>query len=402
MPTSDLLEQWFSTLELHLPGLSIGRRDITTAHTFDECDVLVSLVSAAFGHELLEDGRAGLVIADEVHKDGRPSGGDAACRVGARLGSDGVDGTAGPWGRRGPAAVLRCCARRVRPAPRSEGRVLAPFRLAFVAVDLDAEEQAEHDALTAQISELAGRVSRAWLHPGPVRRRRHPPAGRPAGERQRSRRRQRLPARGEHRRDLLATSSAKTDALATLAPTLGRSTHALVFTHTKDGADAAAAGTARGGVSAAWLHPGLEPEVRRNTLRDLRGDRPTRSPRRRCWTRASTCRPSTRSSCSPQPVTPAAGPAGGRDPGLRRGPTGSRWSSFVHVREQAVDTDDWSRGGPRRRARRRCARSTSARRAPSSRAGSSARSATTVGAAPGPRQRPGVVRHPPSRPPGPT
>ena len=72
------------------------------------------------------------------------------------------------------------------------------------------------------------------------------------------------------RRDLLATSSAKVDALAMLAPMLARSTRALVFTHTKDGADAAATALCGAGVPTAWWHNGLEPAVRRNVLRDLR------------------------------------------------------------------------------------------------------------------------------------
>ncbi|KQY22931.1 hypothetical protein ASD16_10015 [Cellulomonas sp. Root485] len=273
VPTSDLLDQWFSTLELHLPGLSIGRRDITTAHTFDECDVLVSLVSAAFGHQLLEDGRAGLVIADEVHKYGsaRPAE-TLRDGFGARLGltsamerqDPGFDEVLRPYF----GAVLDGCDLR---RGRKDGAI-APFRLAFVAVDLDADEQAEHDVLSAQITELTERLAGLGCTPGrfveDVIRlqggwRENAGAAADASAYLRA---------VSTRRDLLATSSAKTGALATLAPTLARSTHGLVFTHTKDGADAAAAGLRAAGVPAAWLHNGLEPEVRRNTLRDLRSD----------------------------------------------------------------------------------------------------------------------------------
>jgi RNA polymerase primary sigma factor len=152
---------------------------------------------------------------------------------------------------------------------------LAPFRLAFVAVDLGADEQAEHDALSAQITDLTGRLAGHGCTPGrfvdDVIRlqggwRENAAAAADASAYLRA---------VSTRRDLLATSSAKTGALATLAPTLARSTHALVFTHTKDGADAAAAGLRAAGVPAAWLHHGLEPEVRRNILRDLRNDQLT-------------------------------------------------------------------------------------------------------------------------------
>lgn len=274
VPTSDLLDRWFSTLELHLPGLSIGRRDITTAHTFDECDVLVSLVSAAFGHQLLADGQAGLVIVDEVHKYGsaRPAE-TLRAGFGARLGltsamerqDAGFDEILRPYF----GAVLDGCdLRRGR-----KDDVLAPFRLAFVAVDLDADEQAEHDALSAQITELAGRLTEQGCTPhrfveDAIRLqngwRDNARAAADASAYLRA---------VSTRRDLLATSSAKLAAVATLGPTLARSAHALVFTHTKDGSDAAAAGLRAAGVPAAWLHNGLEPEVRRNTLRDLRAGR---------------------------------------------------------------------------------------------------------------------------------
>ncbi|GEK22919.1 helicase-related protein [Cellulomonas xylanilytica] len=276
VPTTDLLDRWFSTLELCLPGLSIGRRDITTAHTFDECDVLVSLVSAAYGHQLLPDDRTGLVIADEVHKYGsaRPAE-TLRAGFGARLGltssmerqDPGFDEVLRPYF----GAVLDGCDLR---RGRKDG-VLAPFRLAFVEVDLAADERAEHDALSAQISELAERLVGHGCAPGRfvddvIRLQ--------GGWRENARAAADASAylrAVSTRRDLLATSSAKIDAVARLGPTLARSAHALVFTHTKDGADAAAAGLRSAGVPAAWLHNGLEPEVRRNTLRDLRSGRLT-------------------------------------------------------------------------------------------------------------------------------
>lgn len=276
VPTSDLLEQWFSTLELYLPGVSIGRRDITTAHTFDDCDVLVSLVSAAFGQQLLGDGRAGLVIADEVHKYGSARPAETLREAfGARLGltpsmerqDAGFDEVLRPYF----GAVLDGCdLRRGR-----KDAVIAPFRLAFVQVDLDAHEQAEHDALTAQIAMLTARLTEHGCAPGRfvddvIRLQ--------GGWRENARAAADASAylrAVSTRRDLLATSTAKTSAVARLAPTLARSGHALVFTHTKDGADAAAAGLRAAGVPAAWWHNGLEPEVRRNTLRDLRAGRLT-------------------------------------------------------------------------------------------------------------------------------
>uniref|UniRef100_UPI0028E681D6 DEAD/DEAH box helicase n=1 Tax=uncultured Cellulomonas sp. TaxID=189682 RepID=UPI0028E681D6 len=269
VPTTDLLEQWLTTLTVQLPGLSVGRRDLTSAHTFDECDVLVSLVSSAFGHDLLQQ-RAGLLVADQVHRYGsaRPAEtlGDG---FGARLGltssverqDAGVDDVLLPYF----GTVLDGCDLR---RGRAEG-VLGEFRLALVPVDLGPVDQARYDALSAQIAELHDRLARHGCAPvtfleDAVRLqndwRENASAASDASAWLRA---------VSTRRDLLATSAAKVDAVAQLAPVLARSA-GLVFTHTKDDADAAATRLRSAGVATAVFHHGLEPETRRNALRDLR------------------------------------------------------------------------------------------------------------------------------------
>jgi RNA polymerase primary sigma factor len=213
-------------------------------------------------------------VADEVHKYGsaRPA---ETLRAGfqARLGltssmerqDAGFDDVLRPYFR---VVLDGCDLRRGR-----RDAVIAPFRLAFLPVDLDADEQAEHDALTAQITVLTQRLAEHGCS-----------AARFADDVIRLQGSWQENARGaadasaylravSARRDLLATSSAKVAALATLAPTLARSTHALVFTHTKGGADAAANALSGAGVPTAWWHNGLDAEVRRSALHDLRGDR---------------------------------------------------------------------------------------------------------------------------------
>lgn len=270
VPTTDLLEQWLTTLTVQLPGLSLGRRDLTTAHTFDESDVLVSLVSSAFGHDLLRD-RAGLLVADEVHRYGsaRPAE-TLRDGFGARLGltssverqDAGVDDVLRPYF----GTVLDGCDLR---RGRAEG-VLGRFRLALVPVDLGPADQAEHDTLSAQITDLQRRLTDHGCAPGTF----HDDAVRlQGGWRENARAAADASAwlrAVSTRRDLLATSAAKLDAVAQLAPVLARSARSLVFTHTKDDADAAATRLRSAGVAAAWFHSGQEPEVRRDTLRDLR------------------------------------------------------------------------------------------------------------------------------------
>ncbi|WP_421742463.1 helicase-related protein [Cellulomonas sp.] len=270
VPTTDLLDQWLTTLTVQLPGLSLGRGDLTTAHTFDECDVLVSLVSSAFGHDLLQD-RPGLIVADEVHKYGsaRPAE-TLRDGFGARLGltssverqDAGVDEVLRPYF----GTVLDGCDLR---RARAEG-VLGRFRLALLPVDLDPADQVEYDALSAQLTDLQGRLVAHGCAPDTF----HDDAVRLQGG-WRENARAAADASSwlravSSRRDLLATSAAKIDAVAQLAPLLGRSTRGLVYTHTKVDADTAASRLRSVGVGASWFHNGQEPEVRRNTLRDLR------------------------------------------------------------------------------------------------------------------------------------
>lgn len=269
VPTTDLMEQWFSTFEIQLPGLSLGRRGDGWTHTFDDCDVLVSLVSAAFGQDLLQHG-AGLLVADAVHKYGTARPAETLRReFGARLGltssverlDAGVDEILLPYF----GTVLDGCELR---RGRKEG-VLARFRLAFVPVDLDAAEQAEHDALSAQIDQLAARLAqvhgcRAGAFVDDVkglqgRWQENSAAAADASAYLRA---------VSTRRDLLATSSAKLDALALLAPTVARSTHSVVFTHTKDDAESAATRLRTAGVATDVVHHGLE--TRRSSLRSFR------------------------------------------------------------------------------------------------------------------------------------
>ncbi|MEZ0446544.1 helicase-related protein [Cellulomonas sp. ICMP 17802] len=268
VPTTDLLEQWFAALELQLPGLSIGRRGDGWSHTFDECDVLVSLVSAAFGHDLLQQ-RSGLLIADEVHKYGsaRPAE-TLRAGFGARLGlttamerqDAGVDDILQPYFG---TVHHGCDLRRGRKED-----VLARFRLAFVPVDLPATERAEHDALSTQIAELEARLTLVHgcapetflddVRACQGRWQQNSAAATGASAYLRA---------VSTRRDLLATSSAKLDALARLAPTVARSVHAVVFTHTKGDADAAANRLRSAGIAAEAFHHGLE--TRRDSLRAL-------------------------------------------------------------------------------------------------------------------------------------
>ena len=162
VPNADLQEQWLHTLELQLPGLSLGRRGDGSHSSFDDCDVLVSLASAA-GDDLLPEGAHGLLIADEVHRFGSsalaPTLADKyRARLGLSVALEGADEALLPYFD----AVLDGCDLR-RGRADSE---IARFRVGLVPVELLPDERAEYRELSLRIDQLAARlVATHGCHP---------------------------------------------------------------------------------------------------------------------------------------------------------------------------------------------------------------------------------------------
>ena len=72
VPTTELQEQWMTSLRKDLPRASIGRLGGSHTADFRSVDVIVAIVNTAGSRSLIEHFRAGLVVADECHRYAAP------------------------------------------------------------------------------------------------------------------------------------------------------------------------------------------------------------------------------------------------------------------------------------------------------------------------------------------
>lgn len=275
VPTADLQDQWFREMRSALPSASIGLRGDGCGHTLEECDVLISIINSAHEVDLLPDGAQGLLIADEVHRYGAAKFSRALRdRFGARLGltatlersDEGVTEKLRPYF--GP--VLPGC----DFARGLQDDILARFRVGFVPVEFDRDEQAKYDELTEDIGRLTNLlVSRHGAASTPYSAFMQDVVRMQADfntDVQASRHASRYLRSVRERRDLLAETDSKLDALERLAPSLEHATNGLVFALTKRGSERAADALQDAGLSADWFHSGLPRTGRRQLLADFR------------------------------------------------------------------------------------------------------------------------------------
>lgn len=235
VPTRVLIAQWHERLERAFPDLIIGRLGDSKRDQPGQCDVLVATRhSAASQRPVPEEGRGGLLIADECHGFGggvlrKSLIGDYSERLGLTATLERSDNAI-------EKVILPyfggVCFRYDFAAAIDDG-VCAQPRVAFVSVPLESKERVEYVATEQQLVDARGTLraipdmptnfsdflsSVAHL------------ADKDAGERGRAAR-EYLDALGK-RREIVANSTAKYQALTTLAPTIRDADGALVFTET--------------------------------------------------------------------------------------------------------------------------------------------------------------------------
>lgn len=271
VPSVDLQEQWLRTLELQLPGLSFGRRSEPSGDgsgdTFDDCDVLVSLASAATD-ELLPEGTHGLLIADEVHRFGSSAlaptlAGRFRARLGLSVSLEGADEALLPYFN---AVFDGCDLRRGRADAE-----IARYRVGLLPVELLPDERTGYRGLSLQIDQRAARlVATHGCHPetflDDVARLQAAWSDRPDAAADASAYLRAVSAR----RLVAAGSLAKLEAVPRLAPTLGRHARSLLFTHSAIDAEVAATVLQDNGVDAERFPHGRPADARLATIRDLR------------------------------------------------------------------------------------------------------------------------------------
>jgi len=281
VPTLELLDQWRATVRERLPDARVGRlggghRDDLFSHQV----LLATPHSAADVPIDLPPGSAGLVVADEAHRYGAPTWGEALPEAfGLRLaltatyerGDDGVTEVLEPYF--GPVAFRYRYDRAV-----ADGTV-APFSIALVGVDLTDAERATHDAADARVRSLHRELIAGLGMPkepaallraaAAVVARAEGGTGRD-GEQVRACRE--YLSRLRQRRDVAAGAEAKLDVARSAAPALsGR--RSLVFTDTVTQAEDAARVLVAAGVRAETVHGQLTDERRRIRLAQFRRGR---------------------------------------------------------------------------------------------------------------------------------
>jgi superfamily II DNA or RNA helicase len=281
VPTLELVDQWHAGLRALVPAARVGRlgggrQDDLYSHEV----VLATPHSAADVPIEAPPGLPGLLVADEAHRYGAPTWGQAlkeelplrlALTATYERGDDGVAEVLEPYF--GEVVFRYHYDRAV-----ADGTV-APFAIARVGVELTDAERAVHDAADARVRTLHAELV------GPLGMPKEPGAllqavaavvadadHRGGGQgRQVAACREYL-ARIRQRRDVAATAAAKLEVVHAAAPALagGRT---LVFTDTIAQADDAARVLIAAGVGAETVHGQLSDDRRRIRLAQFRRGR---------------------------------------------------------------------------------------------------------------------------------
>ena len=272
VPTTPLLGQWEQSLLDHLPGIRVAVEGGGAGRSLfrADADVIVSTVQTAAGSLPADDtARRMLLVADEAHhyaaRTFRPV---VRAPFGRRLGltatlqrSDGADLSFLTPTLGGIVFELDYARALIE-------RVVAPFDVTLVAVEMEVAERSDYVALTARLDRLVDQLrpivardvgtSEAALHGAIVSL-----SGRGGRGSELAREYVRTL---EAMNDLLDESPAKMGALETLAPEIERSTGTIVFTQTVALARAAARRLNGVGFTTATLTSEHSHEERRATL----------------------------------------------------------------------------------------------------------------------------------------
>ncbi len=278
VPTLDLQEQWLASLREHVPRARLGRLGGGHDDDLDDAHVVVSTPHSAAPLPIEPPaGDPGLLVADEAHRYGAPTWGEAlkdgfsmrlALTATYERTDDGLVEILGPYF----GAVVASYGFEEAAA---DG-VIAPFSVGLTAVGLTEAEQGAYDAADAGMREHRRRLIDAGLPRPPLEtinaaarlvadHEGHPPGE--VGPTVQAARAFLSALRA--RRDVAARADAKLGLVDAAAPALtGRRT--LVFTDTVAQADAAVERLTGGGVDAAAVHGRLRGDTRERRLTRFR------------------------------------------------------------------------------------------------------------------------------------
>ncbi|WP_370323958.1 DEAD/DEAH box helicase [Euzebya sp.] len=280
VPTLDLLGQWRRQLAEHVDGARIGQLGGGHADDLGDHHVVIATPHSAAAVPIdLPEGAVGLLVADEAHRYGAPTWGEAlkpdfamrlALTATYERNDDGLIEVLGPY--------FGGVVSEYGFAEAAADGVIAPFDITFVGVDLTPAERRDYDAADARVREHRRELVSHGLPKAPLELIAAAAAlsaeaeGRPNTRV----RREVVAARAflsalRGRRDVAAQAGAKLDVVRGMAAQLAQDgTRTLVFTDTVDQAERAAAALRGGGVAAEEIHGDLPGDTRRIRLAEFR------------------------------------------------------------------------------------------------------------------------------------
>ncbi len=280
VPTLDLLGQWRRQLDTHVPGARVGQLGGGQADDLHDHHVVIATPHSAAAVPVdLPTGAIGLLVADEAHRYGAPTwgaalGDDFAMRLALTAtyerNDDGLVEVLAPYF----GGVVHTYGF----ADAAADRVIAPFDITFVGIDLTPDEQQRYELADGQVRQHRRELVSHGLPRHPLELIAAAARISAAAEGRPNTRvgRDVVAARAflsalRKRRDVAAQADGKLEVVRALAPRLssdGR--RGLVFTDTVEQAEQAARILAAAGVPAEEIHGDLAGDRRRIRLAQFR------------------------------------------------------------------------------------------------------------------------------------
>lgn len=274
VPNITLLDQWYKKVMAVIPKSYVVNKMGGSNALNAVCDVLIAVINSAAVYQLLEEGKQGLLIADECHRYGSESW-SAALELGfnRRLGltatlertDDGVDDYILPYFERSVYQLGYLGA--------LDEKVISDFKLAFIGVTFSGEEQELYTQLDNECKKLMGKLINSFNVSAA-------PFGKYMQDVQNLSNRSGIDFKGtilarkylsafSRRKELVARAHQKFDALRDLKPSIKQAERTIIFTQTKEAAEEAVKVLRITGVSAAAIHSSLNKSERIKVLTEF-------------------------------------------------------------------------------------------------------------------------------------
>lgn len=243
VPTRVLLTQWADAFRQWMPKARLGELHQHAKDSLDDCDILLTTAQSGSRYALVADDRPTVLIADEVHGYGAPvrqrvleSGFQSRLGLTATLERENDEGV--------EEVLLPYFDSVVTSYTYADGLrdgVLAPFKIAFIAVPFLPQEQREYEELGSEMGRISHRLKQRGLS-APTEKLWFAKIAMLSKDKSADfadmRLAQKFMSNLGQRKAMQAQAHNKVEALRSLALPLSKATRGLVFTETIDSARA--------------------------------------------------------------------------------------------------------------------------------------------------------------------